>query len=707
MKSWIMPLACCLFFLSLFVCFNSAHAAKYALLIGINEYDGVTFDSLDGCRNDVTLMQQVLRSPRFGYPTENITTLVDAGATHSNILNALYHLAEKAEKGDEVYIHYSGHGSTTHDLNGDEKSTGLDSTLVSYGSRSGSEVTGPSSDENARSQTELGASSTNLDDFDILDDQLEHALSRLSSACDTVIFVADACHSGTITRGDNAMKTRGIATDTRPHPEGFLSPLPLSAGRGWVGIGAASVHEKAVEYKSDGNTPHGAFTWFWARSLLQSNAEDSWLTVFNRTKALMRAEQIHQTPQVEGNAAKPLFGGGIAPELAFTVMSLYPDGDKAIINIGSLAGITMGSVFRAGPEDAPTALLTVYEVNPTDCEATLDSGQVALGDTLSLHTWSAPEFVLKAYFRADLPDDAPLLSGLTTKLLKNFPAVEQIDDPTKANMVVWILRPEKNADGSYVHTQGSFLPMANATAQPEVWVLDPSETSFYGAQDRLRASLTDEGITSLKANLSRLARMRAMLAMPGPVTGKSPVEFSYHIYAPCLEGTFKATPPAERMELSDGSQWKRSRIVPVNGHELDLQGQEQLILVEAKNTTSATYYVYGINIMENAAISAFLPGSAHQFLTDVPPHQSRFFDESGLLLTDPKEHVRLMASKRQMDVSFLEQTELQRTRSKGSDNPIEVFLETQLFPRTRGITMGTSLNPSSWATVQTSIHLGK
>jgi hypothetical protein len=706
------------------VCVSAAHAAKYALLIGINQYDGTSFNPLDGAANDVELMRSLLLQPRFAYQPENITVLLDNEATHSHILQSLADLTAKVHAGDEVYIHYSGHGSTACDLNGDE-GKGLDSTLVSYGSRSGPEVESsgacPGQTQLVALQGATGAQEPDLDDYDVLDDELENALGKLAAQAVSVVFVADSCHSGTITRGERPMKTRGVALDARPHPRGLL-PVPASgAPRGWVGIGAAGVEEKAREYKANGKD-YGAYTWFWAKALEQSRPTDTWMVVFNRTKAFLRDAQVPQTPQLEGNARRRLFADGEGgAENVFMVTSVYADGKKVLVNIGSLAGITPGSVLRAGAEDKPDALLTVVTSNPTDCEAEVTQGTVATGDTVVLQTWAAEAFTLRAYLRTDRAEDAGLLDAVKKAYFPPEPAngaarpvagtsaklqaLKLVDKPDEADMVLWVLRPGKDTLGNFVRAPGAFLPESDPKAAPELWVVDPGETGFFGGRESLRAPLTDKGLSALAENLGRMLRMRAVLDMPMPVAGEAPVNFTCRVYIPCPENEWDTIAPADRADFTAAGygKWKFGRTLPVDGQDMNLSEQERCLIVEAENTTSEPYYVYGINITENAAITSFLPDTSRMIVTDVPPKGKRIFRDTALILTDPVEYVRFMAVKRQFDISLLEQEELQVTRSKGTGNPVENLLQGQLFPASRGAKASLSISPSAWSTVKAMI----
>ncbi|UYP47354.1 hypothetical protein NEF87_003639 [Candidatus Lokiarchaeum ossiferum] len=79
---------------------------KYALVIGISDYDGDSSD-LTYCDDDAYDWRDYLES--IGY---QVTLLIDEQATEAGILAALQNLADlEDEAGDAVAICYSGHGS--------------------------------------------------------------------------------------------------------------------------------------------------------------------------------------------------------------------------------------------------------------------------------------------------------------------------------------------------------------------------------------------------------------------------------------------------------------------------------------------------------------------------------------------------------------------------------------------------------------------
>ena len=98
------------------------------LLIGIN-YESIPYLQLYGCINDVLNVEQVLRK---NYPRcKELRVLTDrttAKPTRQNILAGIQWLVGGLQPGQNVYIHFSGHGGKIKDANGDEVS-GEDSCI--------------------------------------------------------------------------------------------------------------------------------------------------------------------------------------------------------------------------------------------------------------------------------------------------------------------------------------------------------------------------------------------------------------------------------------------------------------------------------------------------------------------------------------------------------------------------------------------------
>jgi tetratricopeptide (TPR) repeat protein len=83
----------------------------YALVIGVAKYLDPEIPQLQFANRDATIFAEFLRSKAGGsVPKENIRLLVDETATSGAVTNAIYWLKEICNKGDKVYIYFSGHG---------------------------------------------------------------------------------------------------------------------------------------------------------------------------------------------------------------------------------------------------------------------------------------------------------------------------------------------------------------------------------------------------------------------------------------------------------------------------------------------------------------------------------------------------------------------------------------------------------------------
>ncbi len=89
---------------------------KYALVIGISNYDGTQYD-LQYCDDDARDWASYLKGQ--GY---SVHTLIDGQATYSKILSEVDWLVAQEAAGDEVVFTYSGHGAKS----------GKDSCIITY-----------------------------------------------------------------------------------------------------------------------------------------------------------------------------------------------------------------------------------------------------------------------------------------------------------------------------------------------------------------------------------------------------------------------------------------------------------------------------------------------------------------------------------------------------------------------------------------------
>eukprot|EP00051_Salpingoeca_urceolata_P017117 m.230983 g.230983 ORF g.230983 m.230983 type:complete len:592 (-) comp18863_c0_seq4:1165-2940(-) len=116
---------------------------KKALFIGINYFGSSA--ALRGCINDVKNIKAFVYE-RFGFSEANSVTLTDDQhdpqfkPTKQNILNAFRWLVTGAQPGDSLFLHYSGHGGSETDRDGDEVD-GKDETIIPVDYKQAGQIT--------------------------------------------------------------------------------------------------------------------------------------------------------------------------------------------------------------------------------------------------------------------------------------------------------------------------------------------------------------------------------------------------------------------------------------------------------------------------------------------------------------------------------------------------------------------------------------
>lgn len=170
-----------MFFLAcMVVSISNVQAEDRALLIGVSKYQHKGVPPLPGVANDLVLMRDLLIN-KFDMPSSSIKELRDEQASHEGILNGIDQwLINGSNPGDRVFLYYSGHGSYTKDINGDESGPagdGFDETLVAY---------------------DVFCDSASSCQNMVIDDEIDQRMRQMSDRF--VLTMFDSCHSGTATR---------------------------------------------------------------------------------------------------------------------------------------------------------------------------------------------------------------------------------------------------------------------------------------------------------------------------------------------------------------------------------------------------------------------------------------------------------------------------------------------------------------------------
>ncbi len=604
--------------------------AKHALLIGIENYRNVP--RLRGALNDMKLIQGVLRE-RFDFQDKDFIILLDNRATHRGIENAFKTLIGRLKVGDFVYIHYSGHGSQTIDLNGDEQS-GYDQTWVSYGTRDGG---------------------GDKDNYDVLDDEINAWLAEIYAKTKQVIFVSDSCHSGTVARGQ-APIGRGLERDEREHPLGKMAYTQIDNYHG-IRVGAAQDKELAAETIGDDGKHYGLFSWHWAKALGEAQVGETWANIFKRAYAPVIDERGQaQTPQIEGEKNRVVFKGDFAP-LVETVSVIDVKGERVEIQAGAVAGVTVGSVYHLYPSQSARLEITDVEAFKSvgkTLEGTFQAGDVVIEKNHAYHFEP-----IKVYVSADFPKDKALLQSIKAAFfpdadtgLQSIPGYILTDDPYNTDLRLQLLR---------------------VNGVPELWVLTPEQRLLY---DNLQIQLSDSsrGLKLLKENLNKLARIREIKALQSrPLGATLPVVVQSYIHTPVKSCSTRET----CVQLPHNLALYRKR-GPYPLRDIETLNKNDILTFSLYNQSDQDYYFYLINLSLDGAIYAIFPDpTAEQASARLKAGEKRDLNYEVMFKVElaGEEIIKLIASRRPIDVLLLEQEVFrQRNDEAPKLNPLEQLL---------------------------------
>lgn len=267
--------------------------AKKALLVGINDYKGIS--DLRGCINDVTNMRNILKT-YLGFSNRDIRVLVDSRASKTNIIHRLKYMVAKAKAGDFLVFHFSGHGSQVRDRNNDELEDRLDELICPY--------------------------DMNWDGTYITDDTLNSIFSKLPKGVLLEVFL-DSCHSGTGLRDASGLgRPESLGPENPTLPRYLPPPIDiecrlegeedeLTLTRSFTGADRSTVHHilwsgcKDNQTSADAyinNSYNGAFTYFFCKHMRSSGGRVSRKELLKRVRQSLYNGGYSQIPQLECEA---------------------------------------------------------------------------------------------------------------------------------------------------------------------------------------------------------------------------------------------------------------------------------------------------------------------------------------------------------------------------------------------------------------------
>lgn len=379
--------------------------------------------NLEGAVNDVELMKSILEAHQFTIPNDAV--LLDEQATADAILFTLRkYLIDDAHAGDLRVVFYSGHGNYVRNRATRE----LDETIVPSDHWRGTP--------------------------DIRDKELSRILWEAGSKKHVkVVFIADSCHSGSLTRGSvRRVKTAASGSADSPDAPWVDDPPsrdeqnhPIDPGKvGLVFLAAARRDQPAEE--TDGESgriddpfsgPHGAFTWA-LRQALDGDQDAPIDTVFQKAAAFLRIDKPAQEPDLQGNNraaidifGEPAQGGAVQRAIVQKVM----DGGVLRLSGGRAVGIYEGTELKGA-----TRALADVEIRVTAEDGLAFSlarfigqpGAVKTGDVFEVDKWVVPAgAMLKLYLPPSAPAGAIRQAAAEFGKLKSDPGIEWLEDETQ------------------------------------------------------------------------------------------------------------------------------------------------------------------------------------------------------------------------------------------------------------------------------------
>jgi len=445
-------------------------ASHRAVLIGINQYNPPggqvstappkaspsrkslvsgdvrhwNYSDLEGAINDVNLVEALLLAPDFGFQPGDISKLITPETTTAEAILATLRreLVETAAAGDVRIVYYSGHGNFIRNaalkrVNPNTRNE-FDQTIVPSDHWQGV--------------------------VDVRDKELARILWDSASKGVIVTFIADSCHSGSLTRGSlgsrgrprsNSGVRRGVNGISFGEPL-IDDPPPIDKATnreinpeaaGVLTLGAAQENQEALELRTEKNETHGGMTMALVQAIREEGPHASMNRIFERMWNYMQASNLPQTPVLggRGRGERDLLGEPARQE-SFSVIVRQVRGDRVVLRGGEAIGLLAGSELRRigdGPQTQPAGLTIERSLGLAESLAKINppAATVSEGDRFEVTKWaSAGEPNLRVYVPppAEIQTIRQIAETLAT--LRADASVTWVDDPSinsPTNILRW------------------------------------------------------------------------------------------------------------------------------------------------------------------------------------------------------------------------------------------------------------------------------
>jgi uncharacterized caspase-like protein len=259
----------------------------YAVIVGVSQYQDPNIKDLKYADADAQLYYDFLRSAKGGsVPEKNITLLLNEKATRGNIIKALNNQFKGAFEEDLVIIYIASHGL-------------------------------PSSRGNKLFFLGTDTDRDNLEGSAVAQSEFDEAIN--SSRAQKKVWIADACHSGTVVSTQTAI-VGGTMRGEREIAEATMVNRLLanvaSAQESFIVLSASSAGETSVEAPQWGGG-HGVFTYHLVEGLKGAADENK--------NSLVDIREIYEYVRTKvsedtGRKQYPLLNGRYAKKFPMSVV---------------------------------------------------------------------------------------------------------------------------------------------------------------------------------------------------------------------------------------------------------------------------------------------------------------------------------------------------------------------------------------------------
>lgn len=333
---------------------------KRALIVAIGNYNPESKIPAIASLNDVKYIKAALHKNNF--KDENIDTLKDEQATMKGIIDALDALIAKSKLNDIVVVHFSCHGQQIRDQKtielGQDEDDGYDEALLAY-------------DAMAKYNPRKYTGQNHLRDDDLGKKLV--AIRKNIGTNGSLLVMLDACHSGTGTRDESFVVSRG---DPIPFPDpenkmdgviqlagfenssGFLDGLNGSMAN-MVTISASSPNQVNKQVKV-GEEDLGSLSYAFYKAMSETKVGSSYKLLFDKIRLVIQGNIPDQIPMMEGDGNQIIFSGAYTSSTSAIYASILAQnpGEKTStlfsIDRGQMDNMGEGikcKVYKAGEKE--------------------------------------------------------------------------------------------------------------------------------------------------------------------------------------------------------------------------------------------------------------------------------------------------------------------------------------------------------------------